>query len=161
MSIAHSVMLLVTLLFVLTTRGINLDFGTTARNARGIILTPPASSPPPQTHARVLLESSSFVADPRDHLTHCKNKQTDFVAAIHRIQSAPASPAATSKAWSAQLHVSHDIETRLRDERRVNTSEPDGFLDPESLGEGISDTDVDTDMEFDNTTSRSSTVPLM
>src|SRR5579871_3090664 len=51
MSIAHSVMLLITLLFVLTTRGVTLDLSNAVRGGlRGGLMTPTTTSPTGRRH---------------------------------------------------------------------------------------------------------------
>src|SRR5271168_3100082 len=62
MSIAHSIMLLVTLLFVLTTRGVNLDFHSPIRNGVREGFVSPGSSPPMR---RV---SSAFLSQDRSDI---------------------------------------------------------------------------------------------
>lgn len=103
MSIAHSVMLLVTLLLVLTTRGVNLDFGIVPRQSTRRDIPIPDDSPnvrrpqstasPWQTKVEAIMNSQSDFVKRRRSL-HSPNIRES-------IQSAPATPSGTQRAWTS------------------------------------------------------------
>ena len=102
MSIAHSIMLLVTLLFVLTTRGVTIEIQSTSRT--GIPAETPATSP-------VLDRANSDILVQRDRLEMERRVSTSpeygkvnrnwqrMNVSSDSIQSAPTTPAAVSRSW--------------------------------------------------------------
>jgi len=104
MSIAHSVMLLVTLLLVLTTRGVNLDFGIGPRLVTKRDIPIPDESPN-------IRRPQSTVSPWQTKADAIMNTQSDFVKrtrSFHSpnilresIQSAPATPSGTQRAWTS------------------------------------------------------------
>jgi hypothetical protein len=92
-------MLLVTLLFVLTTRGVTLDFHSVARNGTRADLSPPAASP----QFRRIVAASRLQEDPRsDREAYRKLKWTwdGLPPSRDSVQSAPASPASIPRRWN-------------------------------------------------------------
>ena len=105
MSIAHSVMLLITLLLVLTTRGVNLDIGIGPRP--GTKRDIPLSEYSPN-----MRRSQSTISPWQTRAEAIMNTQSDFVkrtpgfhsrSSILResIRSAPATPSGTHQAWTS------------------------------------------------------------
>jgi hypothetical protein len=83
MGILHSIILLVTLLFVLTTRGITLDIPTAIRNSR---IDPSTIVPQPST------PSVPFPKNRKSHLERLRESWDRRPGSRESIQSAPASP---------------------------------------------------------------------
>src|SRR5271168_3764413 len=102
MSIAHSIMLLVTLLFVLTTRGVTIEIQSTSRT--GIPAETPATSPVlDRTNSGLLvrrdrLEMERRVSTSPEYGKVNRNWQRMNVSS-DSIQSAPTTPAAVSRSW--------------------------------------------------------------
>lgn len=102
MSIAHSIMLLVTLLFVLTTRGVTIEIQSTSRT--GIPAETPATSPVlDRTNSSILvqrdrLEMERRVSTSPEYGKVNRNWQRINVSS-DSIQSAPTTPAAVSRSW--------------------------------------------------------------
>jgi hypothetical protein len=103
MSIAHSTMLLVTLVFVLTTRGIALDFSAAGRSGPRTDISSPISSPPVNRPSSMLFgqsfrnvsEGADITTEPRK--TGASIRHFDTIG--DSIQSAPATPTGVPKAW--------------------------------------------------------------
>lgn len=124
MSIAHSIMLLVTLLFVLTTRGITLDFNTTSRVGVRTDLPSPISSPN-------LKRPSSMLFQPRDHrdadrlqtpvreLRSLEGNMREYQTSGEAVQSAPATPAGSSRTWNFSPSKSHLHANSEREDARI------------------------------------------
>src|SRR5277367_255959 len=102
MSIAHSIMLLVTLLFVLTTRGVTLDLQSPSR--MGILAETPATSPVMDRAISGFLQQRE-----RQEMERRLNTSPEY-GKLNRswqrinvsgesIQSAPTTPAAVSRRW--------------------------------------------------------------
>lgn len=111
-------MLLVTLLFVLTTRGITLDFHTTTRGGARADLPSPVSSP-------ILKRPNSMLFPPRDppdaerlqtpmgDLRSLEGRYRTYQRSGESVQSAPATPAGSSRTWNfspskSQLHTNSE-----------------------------------------------------
>lgn len=151
MSIAHSIMLLVTLVFVLTTRGIALDLNAGAmRGLRGDHCSPVSS--PPLKRSGSLLFGQSFrptsekLETPTDKLKKSGVIMQHFDTLGDSVQSAPATPAGVLQAWhtrSGSASVEHDPP--LPEEYRLQDN--DSTDNDESSSRG---TAADTDHEFLN-----------
>lgn len=150
MSIAHSIMLLVTLVFVLTTRGIALDLSAGAmRGLRGDHFSP-VSSPPLKRSGSMLFgqsfrPTSERLETPTDKLKKTGVTMQHFDTFGDSVQSAPATPAGVR--WhtrSGSAAVGHDPplpdEYCLQDKNSTDNDE--------SLGRGAGP--AETDHEFLN-----------
>jgi hypothetical protein len=102
MSIAHSIMLLVTLLFVLTTRGVTIEIQSTSRT--GIPAETPATSPTlDRPNSSILVQRDRLEMERRvntspEYRKVNRNWQRMNVSS-DSIQSAPTTPAAVSRSW--------------------------------------------------------------
>src|ERR1700733_8351332 len=116
MSIAHSIMLLVTLLFVLTTRGVRLDFQTSI-GARGEFSTPISSPSLKRIHSMLQAhqERSEILYNRADSSGESMAMGPGFRTLDSRgesIHSAPASPAGGLRAWNSP--ASSSLSRRYR-----------------------------------------------
>ena len=123
MSIAHSVMLFVTLLFVLTTRGVTLDIhGTTRNGTARADFSSPVSSPPMKRSSSAFLRFQDLSDTER---TPGSNREAHKMKLNWRnlppsrdsIHSAPASPPSLIRTWNSpptsslkRYHTSSDDE---------------------------------------------------
>src|SRR5436190_4849437 len=104
MSIAHSIMLLVTLLFVLTTRGVNLDFHSPIRNGIRAGFVSPGSLPMRRISSAFLSQDHSDVErtlDPTSELAKLRMSWHNLPPSRDSIQSAPASTPRVLRAWNS------------------------------------------------------------
>jgi len=134
MSIAHSVMLLVTLLFVLTTRGVTIDFSQAARTAaHGNFSTPMASIK--RSHARSNSEttpiSAEYMLTPTTLLNATGRSRRALV--IQQARSAPASPAGTLRGWGTpqNRHRAASKNSATSDSAELEGSQVDVYSDDE------------------------------
>jgi hypothetical protein len=143
MSIAHSVMLLVTLLFVLTTRGVSHDFHTPFRYATRTDISSPLFSPPLKRRGSALLaqdrSETERTPDPTGELRKIRSNWGSLPPSRDSTQSAPASPSRLLRHWNSPLTPSSnrdrspsDEETRDSDDEYANlssTAQARGSLD--------------------------------
>jgi hypothetical protein len=140
MSIAHSIMLLMTLLFVLTTRGVRLDFHTAVRSGVRADLSPPASSPSlKRVHSMLQWQERSEVNKPSDSngQSLTGNGLLNFESRSESVHSAPASPAGGLRTWNSPASSSLHRYATLRPpntlaEFLVDTVESETLSDNES-----------------------------
>jgi hypothetical protein len=106
MSIAHSIMLLVTLLFVLTTRGITLDFNSVVRTGVRADIHSPVSSPPVKRPNSMLFPSHEH----SDHdsllprigdLRNLEGSVRSYQTSGEYVRSTPSSPSGVSRTWNS------------------------------------------------------------
>src|SRR5271169_750273 len=102
MSIAHSVMLLVTLLFVLTTRGVSHDFHIPFRNGTRTDISSPVFSPRVKRRSSALLpQETERTPDPTGELREVRSSWRSLPPSRDSVQSAPASPSRLLRHWNS------------------------------------------------------------
>jgi hypothetical protein len=151
MSIAHSIMLLVTLLFVLTTRGITLDFNSAVRTGVRADIHSPVSSP-------TVKRPSSMLFAPPEHSDHegllprigdlrnLEGSIRGYQTSGEYVRSAPASPSGVSRAWNSSSSK-HQIRplSQHGDARVVKELQTEG----DSLSEDrLSVTERDSEIDY-------------
>lgn len=98
-------MLLVTLLFVLTTRGVSLDFYTPIRNGTRADFLSPVSSPPMKRHSSAFLPQDQLeterTLDPTGELRKLRLNWRNLPPSRDSVQSAPASPPSLLPPWNS------------------------------------------------------------
>src|SRR5271170_6559237 len=105
MSIAHSVMLLVTLLFVLTTRGVRLDFHTPTRGLTRADLSSPISSPQLKRDDSIFLSlhrltETERVPDHVEEIGRFRRNWRSLTPSRDSSRTAPASPPSLARPWN-------------------------------------------------------------
>jgi len=105
MSIAHSIMLLVTLLFVLTTRGVRLDFHTPTKNPTRAEFSSPISSPHLKREDSTFLSprrlsETERVPYPADEIGKPRRNWRSLTRSRESSQSAPVSPPSLTRPWN-------------------------------------------------------------
>ena len=127
MGIAHTIILLVTLLFVLTTRGVTLDIQSAGR--LGVPTETPATSPVMNRISSAPLLQREMHMERQLNLLPEHSKRNGrwerINASGESIQSAPASPAAGSRSWhsshlSALNHYHNFSDTDISDNEYGN-----------------------------------------
>lgn len=157
MSIAHSIMLLVTLVIVLTTRGIALDLSAVGKSGLKADHSSPISSPPlKRSTSMSFAHSFRSISERLDNSSgKFKKRGTsmgNFCVIDDSIQSAPTTPAGMPKAWqtiSVSPVVPHDSpspnepcnedENSSIDEQTTNRRFEDDGMDDEfqMMGEEV------------------------
>ena len=149
MSIAHSVMLLITLLFVLTTRGVTLDLSHARRvTAAQAATTTPTTSPRVgrhhyRSHSAQSHATEDIVSTTTPSLAQ-KLRRGRKSAILHQARSAPASPAGTLHGWN-MLQKHHEKVSDTLEEVTSDTSN-EGSSDRLSKEENLQELDADSGM---------------
>ena len=106
MSIAHSIMLLVTLLFVLTTRGVRLDDQTIIRSGARPDFSSPASSPSLKRihsmQSQQELAEAVKALDPQGYSTSLGRLRGFDSRSEGAVHSAPTTPAGVIRTWNSR-----------------------------------------------------------